>query len=120
MAGRARGPREALRLLAAVTLVAALPLASGSATAEERSLRCSGGLINRGMVDGQVVAKCGAPQRKDVEDVPVRVRRSNGTVGVAGSTRIERWIYDRGYGQFPARLTFQQGKLQTIELLTDR
>ncbi len=38
---------------------------------------------------------------------------------VAGG-RIERWTYDRGYGQLPALLTFEHGKLKAIELLARR
>jgi hypothetical protein len=72
------------------------------------------------MVAGQVAAKCGAPQAKQSEDVPIRVRRANATVATAGVSHVERWTYERGYGQFPALLTFEQGKLKTIELLTNR
>jgi hypothetical protein len=70
------------------------------------------------MVAEEVVAKCGVPKDKTATDIPVRVRRPNGTVAVAGTTHVERWTYDRGYGRFPARLTFEDGKLETIELLT--
>jgi hypothetical protein len=33
---------------------------------------------------------------------------------------VERWIYDRGQGQFDALLTFEDDKLVEIELLTQR
>jgi hypothetical protein len=93
--------------------------AAGAASAAD-TLRCGGALISVGMVASQVTAKCGEPQAKRVEDVPVRVRRANGTTATAGVTHLEHWTYERDYGQFPALLTFEQGKLKTIELLTER
>jgi len=92
-----------------------------SAANADDSMRCSsGGLIDVGMVADQVVAKCGQPKTKEVEDVPIRARNVNGGVNVIGTARVERWTYDRGYGQFPALLTFEEGKLKSIELLTNR
>ena len=81
-------------------------------------MRCGTSLVSVGMVAPQVVAKCGEPQRKDVEDMPIRVRNNPGaTVGV---TRVERWTYDLGYGKFKRLLTFEDGKLKSIEILTHR
>jgi hypothetical protein len=70
------------------------------------------------MVEAEVVARCGRPETKDVESVPIRARRSNGSTYVAGAVRVERWTYDRGPGQFPALLTFESGKLKSVELIT--
>jgi hypothetical protein len=93
--------------------------AAGAASAAD-TLRCGSALISVGMVASQVAAKCGEPQTKHVEDVPVRVRRANGTTAAGGVTHVERWTYEREYGQFPALLTFEQGTLKSIELLTER
>jgi len=82
------------------------------------TLRCGNALITVGMVAPQVVAKCGPPSTKTAEDVPIRVRRANGLSGTVGVARIEHWVYDRGFGKFPAKLTFDEGKLKQIELLT--
>lgn len=82
------------------------------------TLRCGNALVTVGMAGTQVIAKCGQPKDKDIAEVPQRARRANGTSGVVGTLRVERWTYDRGYGQFPALLTFEQGKLKSIELLT--
>ena len=81
-------------------------------------MRCGRVLITLGMVAPQVVAKCGEPKEKNVTEVPRRVRRSNGAIATIGTVRVERWTYDRGYGQFPGLLTFEDGKLKSIELLT--
>ena len=84
------------------------------------SMRCGNSLVTVGMVGPQVVAKCGQPKDRDIADVPQRMHRSNGSKTVVGAVRVEHWTYDRGYGQFPARLTFEGGKLKSIELLTSR
>jgi hypothetical protein len=55
-----------------------------------------------------------------IESIPVRVRRANGSSGIVGVTQIEHWTYDRGAGQFPALLMFEEGKLKSVELLTGR
>lgn len=86
------------------------------AGAADDVMRCGTALVSVGMVAPQVVAKCGEPASKDVEDVPIRGR---GGVKV-GFTRVERWTYDFGYGQFKRLLTFEDGKLKSIELLTSR
>lgn len=94
-------------------------LAAPTAHADD-SMRCGNVLITVGMVGAQVTAKCGEPKDREVTEVPQRVRRANGTTAVTGTLRVERWTYDRGYGQFPALLTFEDGKLKSIKLLTSR
>jgi hypothetical protein len=84
------------------------------------SVNCGNALITIGMVGSEVIAKCGEPKDKNVTEVPQRARRSSGASVVVGAVRVERWTYDRGYGQFPALLTFEDGKLKSIELLTSR
>ena len=96
-----------------------LSMAASAAVADD-TLRCGNAIIDVGMVAEQVVDRCGEPKSKVVEDVPVRQRTKSGGVNTIGSTRVERWTYDRGYGQFPALLTFEEGKLKSIELLTRR
>ena len=112
--------REAEELLARSIVAVAISLAMESSAWADDVMRCGTAIIDIGMVAGQVLAKCGEPQSKEVETEPIRRRTASGGVTAAGSTRIERWIYDRGYGQFPALLTFEQGKLKSIELLARR
>ena len=102
------------RLIGSSFLVAVA--VAGSAIADD-SLRCGTALVTVNMVISQVLAKCGEPQSKSVEEVPVKARARTGAVNTVGTTRIERWTYDRGYGQLPALLTFEHGKLKSIELL---
>jgi hypothetical protein len=102
-----------------VASVAAVTWAGGSRAAEDM-LRCGGLLVTVGMVAPQVLARCGEPQSKQVEDVPIHVRGRNGAVSSVGVTRVERWTYDRRDGTFPALLTFEEGKLKSLELITRR
>ena len=83
-------------------------------------LRCGTAIVDVGMVAAQVVARCGEPLTREVESAPVRARGAKGAVKTVGNTRVERWTYDRGYGQLPALLTFEHGKLKSIELLARR
>jgi hypothetical protein len=100
------------------SIAAALVALTCATAAADDSLVCGNSLATVGMVAGEVVARCGEPKTKAVEDIPIRVRHPNGTVGTAGIQHIERWTYDRGYGKFPALLTFEDGKLRSIELRT--
>ena len=93
-------------------------LGTSSAVRGDDVMRCNQVLIKVGMIAGEVVAKCGEPMSKSVEEVPIRARNPNGAVNVIGMAKIETWVYDRGYGQFPAELKFEEGKLKSIEYLT--
>jgi Protein of unknown function (DUF2845) len=106
------------RGLTAVTAAMLLALVAQPAARADDTMRCGSVLINIGMVAPQVAAKCGMPKDKNVTEIPRRVRTPKGTVATIGTVRVERWTYDRGYGQFPAVLTFEEGKLKSIEMLT--
>ena len=99
-----------------------LPLALAAApwASADDSLRCGNGIVTTGMFATEVAAKCGEPSSKSTEETPVTTRSRRGTVKTAAGGRIERWTYDRGYGQLPALLTFEHGKLKSIELLARR
>jgi hypothetical protein len=101
-------------------LAAGLALGLVRAAAADDLMRCDAAIVRVGMVEAEVVAKCGEPKSKQVEDVPIRARNAAGAVNVIGTTRVETWNYDRGYGQFPAVLKFEEGKLKSIELLRAR
>jgi hypothetical protein len=102
----------------ATSLCFALLISCGALHAQDDVIRCKGGLVSPGMIADEVLAKCGEPKSRAVESVPIRVRRANGSSGIVGTTEVQRWTYDRGAGQFPALLTFEEGKLKTLELIT--
>ncbi len=68
----------------------------------------------------QVLAICGSPKSRIVEEVPVRARLASGFSRFIGITTTEQWVYDRGWGKFPAVLKFDDGKLRRIEYLRYR
>ena len=68
----------------------------------------------------QVLEMCGSPKARIVEQVPVRTGTSSGFSRLTGIIIAEQWIYDRGWGRFPALLWFQDGRLKRIDYLPDR
>ena len=105
----------------ALTLAVAFGAAgsiSFGASAED-TIRCrSGRLVNVGMTVSEVTDRCGDPKSRTVEEVPVMARLPTGAVRQTGTTHAERWIYGRGQGQMDALLTFEDGKLRQIDLIT--
>jgi hypothetical protein len=101
------------------TLVAAVTAFAPQSQADD-TMRCRNGrLINTGMTAAEITARCGEPRSRAVEEIPVRARLPNGAVVQTGTTRAERWIYERGQGQFDAQLTFEDDKLVRIDMLTE-
>ena len=100
---------------------AILAIAVAHHAAAEDTMRCANGrLVNVGMVDAEVAARCGQPKNRTATDQPVRTRGAGGGSIVVGTVRAERWTYERGQGQFDALLSFEDGKLVSIELLKTR
>lgn len=87
----------------------------------QRTMRCGNGrLVDLGMVAAEILARCGEPKNRSSEEIPVRARLPNGAVIQTGTTRVERWTYERGQGEFDALLTFEDDKLVSIEILAQR
>jgi len=101
------------------TVLAILLLSTGAADAYG-SLRCKGRLIDVGASAAEVMALCGEPAKRFVTQVPVRAGVLSGFTRFAGFATSEQWIYDRGWGKFPAVLHFDDGKIQRIDYLPRR
>jgi hypothetical protein len=116
----AEAPSASWRRAAALPLVVAVVAASVSFAARaEDTMQCRNGrLINTGMITAEVVARCGQPKSRVVDEIHVHARTPSGNVVQTGTTRAERWIYSRGQGQFDAQLTFEDDKLRRIDFLT--
>ena len=91
---------------------------SFDASAEDTITCRNGRLVNLGMTPSEVSSRCGQAKSRTVEEVPVMARLPTGAVRQTGTARAERWIYGRGYGQMDALLTFEDGKLRRIDLIT--
>jgi hypothetical protein len=101
--------------------VAVLAAAATDDAAAADVIRCRNGrIVDVGMIDAEVVARCGEPKSRTSQDVPVRAQGAAGGAFVVTTTRVERWTYDRGPGQFDAVLTFEDGKLVRIDVLNVR
>jgi len=83
-------------------------------------LRCQGKIIDPGATMAQILTMCGSPKTRIIEEVPVRARVASGFSRFIGFTTTEQWVYDRGWGRFPAVLNFHDGKLRRIEYLPYR
>jgi hypothetical protein len=106
-------------MMRAVLVFLAAVVVSFGASGED-TIRCRNGrLINVGMTASDVSSRCGEPKSRTVEEIPVMARLPTGAVRQTGTTHAERWIYGRGQGQFDAILTFEDGKLLRIDLLTE-
>src|SRR5688500_18702875 len=63
-------------------------------------IRCRNGrLVNVGMVDAEIIARCGDPKSRTSQDVPIRAQGAGGGAVVVATTRLERWTYERGQGE---------------------
>jgi len=108
-----------MRTIVSMLIVVAGALTAAAADARE-VFRCNGSIIETGLTIPEVLARCGEPESRDVSTVPIRARNVHGASYVVGTATIEYWVYRRRGGQFPAFLTFDQGRLRDIEFIYRR
>ena len=118
MAGSCQGRSRRRRIAAAAS--AAVLAAVMLAPADAQTFRCSGSIIDRGAIAAEVLSKCGEPRSRESRTEPIVAGRVNGGTHVVGTITIEEWVYERGPGQFQARLTFEEDQLTRIEFLDRR
>lgn len=105
----------------ATRLLVVLLSAGACAAVDARNIfRCNGSIVDTRMTAAEVLGKCGEPDARYSSSVPVRARGVSGGTYVLGTTTIEQWVYERRPGQFPAYLTFDGGRLRSIEFQYDR
>jgi len=102
-----------------VLLIASLALYAGTASAEP-SLRCGGRLMKVGVPAAYVLSACGEPDNQVLQETAARAGTASGSSRVIGLALSEHWVYNRGWGRFPAVLTFLDGTLRRIDFLTVR
>lgn len=98
-------------------LLACLALSCASAAAAAPQLRCNGRIIRVGVPAAYVLSECGAPANQVIQESTARTGTATGLSRVTGITLSEHWIYDRGWGRFPAVLIFLDGTLRRIDFL---
>ena len=101
-------------------LLACLALFYTSATNAEPSLRCNGRLVKVGVPAAYVLSECGAPANQTIQETTARAGTVYGGSRVVGLALSEQWIYERGWGRFPAVLIFLDGTLRRIDFLPHR
>ena len=101
-------------------LLACLALSYTSAASAAPSLRCSGRIIKVGVPASYVLSQCGAPENQVIQESLERAATVTGSSRLVGIALSEQWIYNRGWGTFPAVLIFLDGTLRRIDFLPTR
>jgi hypothetical protein len=101
-------------------LLACLALSYTSAANAASSLRCNGRIIRVGVPAAFVLSECGAPENQVIQETVARAGTVTGSSRLVGIALSEQWIYDRGWGRFPAVLIFLDGTLRRIDFLPYR
>lgn len=107
------------RLFVTASVLLVLLVGAGDADAFG-SLRCKGRIVDVGDTTADVLSLCGAPSVRVTSQAPVRAGNVNGFTRLVGFSTSEQWVYDRGWGKFPAVLIFNDGVLRRIEHLSRR
>ena len=103
-----------------LALLAWLALSYTSVAGAEPSLRCNGRLMRVGVPAGYILSQCGPPANQTIQETTARAGTVFGSSRIVGLTLSEQWIYERGWGRFPAVLFFLDGTLRRIEYLPHR
>jgi hypothetical protein len=100
--------------------LAFLAVAYTSAVSAAPSLRCNGRIIRVGVPAAYVLSECGAPENQVIQESLGRAGTISGSSRLVGIALSEQWIYNRGWGRFPAVLVFLDGTLKRIDFLPHR
>ena len=73
-----------------------------------------------GVPAGYILSQCGPPANQTIQETTARVGTVLGSSRIVGLSLSEQWIYERGWGTFPAVLYFLDGTLRRIEYLPHR
>jgi hypothetical protein len=101
-------------------VLACIALAYTSSAMAAPSLRCNGRIIRVGVPAAYVLSACGSPENQVVQEAMARSATLSGSSRLVGIALSEQWVYDRGYGTFPAVLKFVDGNLRRIDFLPYR
>ena len=98
-------------------VLAGLACALAPHAGHAESFWCGNRLVREGMAAAEVVSRCGEPASIRVVEEPVYARRSGSGRLKTGVVVTEYWVYDRGYGKFPAQIVVREGIAEQVELL---
>lgn len=98
-----------IRVFALLILFLALPIRASE------TLRCGTRLVTMESSQTQILAACGEPAQKRVGVQRNYLRNKKGYITGEIQTETEVWIYERGPNQFRALLSFEGGKLKSMD-----
>ena len=101
-------------------LLACLALSYTSAANAGSTLRCNGRIIKVGVPAAYILSECGDPDNQVLQATTARAGTVSGHSRIVGLTLSEQWVYDRGWGKFPAVLIFLDGTLRRIDFIPVR
>ena len=101
-------------------VLACLALSYTSAATASPSLRCNGRIMRVGVPAAYVLSQCGAPENQVIQESVARAGTLTGSSRLIGIALSEQWVYDRGFGRFPAVLVFLDGTLRRIDFIPHR
>ena len=115
-----RGPLSAGDLLVTVFLIFFPLLAVPSASLSQDTIfKCGDGNVSLGDSKVQVLSTCGKPDWSDLSGTRETGSRDTDETGRAkyrkDTVKVEKWYYNRGYGDFIYTLTFEGDTLKAIE-----
>ncbi len=112
-----------LRLIAAAVVFAFAFLAhppggAGPALAEDTVFRCGGETVSIGDSRYTVQKVCGKPSQSESVSKSSKgnkQKQPKGSTTGSSSGKLQKWTYDRGYGDYVYVLIFANDKLRKIE-----
>lgn len=94
-------------------IVAAMFMAMTAAASD--SMRCGRWVVNSSVGPDELLAKCGEPDSKRVEQSDVRARTAAGGFAKIGTQIIEYWTYKRGPQGLDMLVVIVDGKIRSID-----
>lgn len=90
---------------------------AGPALAEDTVFRCGAETVSIGDSRYTVQKVCGKPSRSEsvAKGSKDRKKQPKGSTSGSSSGKVQKWTYDRGYGDYVYVLTFANDKLKKIE-----
>ena len=99
-----------------ITLALACAGFAAAQAASAQTLRCGSVLIQPGDDARYVLEKCGAPTAWTATSLPAGANIVYVNLYHTGVIRVDRWLYHRDFGQFPAVVAIgADGRVEEIE-----
>ena len=87
--------------------------------ASAESMRCGKWVVNEESSPAEIASKCGEPQDKEISESDVFGRNPAGYSFKLGVQVTERWYYKPTTGSLPMLVTIVDGKVKSIERISE-